>query len=289
MNKNERSLLSTELLRTFVTIADCGNLTTAAGRLHRTQSAISVQIRRLETDLGVALFDRKSRGMTLTDAGGRLLPKARSILADIKQTSTLFQTPLTGSIRVGIPDDFDDTVLERILTDFARAHPGVNVIATSGCTSGYPAAIRNDEMDIAVCSSPDNEEGELLDNEKTVWTSKKGMRIDDEQPVPLAILDRSCWWHNAPTASLNSIGRDYTIAFRSSSFASLQAAIRAGFAVGVLPASCVCEKMAVLSKAEGFPDLPTSRRSILTGADTPNDLMWAMTEAIRNARLEQAS
>jgi len=287
MKKNERSLLSTELLRTFVTIAESGNLTVAAGRLHRTQSAISVQIRRLETDLEVALFDRNSRGMSLTDAGNKLLPRARSILADIKQTSTLFKKPLTGSIRVGIPDDFDDTVLERILADFARSHPNVDVIAISGCTSGYPAAVLNNEIDIAVCSGPDNEVGETLETEKTVWAIKKGLQIEAGCPVPLAILDRTCWWRNVPTASLNSIGRDYTVAFRSSSFASLQAAIRAGFAVGTLPVSCICEKMSILKKTDGFPDLPTSRRSILIGVGTPNDLACAMTEAIKSARLEQ--
>jgi DNA-binding transcriptional LysR family regulator len=259
----------------------------AAGYLCKTQSAISVQIRKLESDLGISLFNRNSRGMTLTDAGAKLLPKARSILADIKQAGALFEKPLTGSIRVGIPDDFNDSMLERILTGFSRTHPGVNVIAMSGCTSGYPAAITNGELDIAVFSGPENVEGDPLDTEKTVWAAKKGFRIDDKHPVPLAILDRSCWWRNLPTTSLNSIGRDYVVAFRSSSFASLQAAIRAGFAIGVLPASCVCEKMSILTEANGFHNLPISHRSILTGADTPSDLAAAMIEAIKNAQLGQ--
>lgn len=287
MKNSEQTLLNSELLRTFVMIADCGNLTTAAGRLHRTQSAISVQIRKLESDLEIALFDRNSRGMSLTDAGGKLLPKARSILADIKEASTLFKAPLTGSIRVGIPDDFDDTILERILTGFAHSHPGVEVIAVSGCTSGYLAAIKSGALDIAVCSGPENDDGETLDTERTVWATKKGVKIEVGSPVPLAILDRTCWWRNLPTTSFDSIGRDYTVTFRSSSFASLRAAIRAGFAVGIFPASCVCEKMSILTEADGFPKLPNSRRSILLGVDTPNDLASAMTEAIKSARLEQ--
>jgi hypothetical protein len=84
MNESERNLLSTDLLRTFLAIVDSGNLTIAAARLHRTQSAISVQLRKLEADLGVQLFTRTSKGMMLTEAGTKLLPNARSILRDIR-------------------------------------------------------------------------------------------------------------------------------------------------------------------------------------------------------------
>jgi DNA-binding transcriptional LysR family regulator len=289
MNKNERSLLSADLLRTFVAIADYSNLTIAAGRLHRTQSAISVQLRKLETDLRVALFDRTSKGMMLTDAGVKLLPKARFILAELKQASILFETPLTGFIRVGIPDDFNDTMLERILAEFSFSYPDVDVEAISGCTSTYPAAIRDDEMDIAVCSGTNIEEGEALDVEEIVWAAKKEMKITSKQPVPLAILDRNCWWRNLPIDALNSIGRDYKVAFRSSNFASLRAAIRAGFAIGTLPVSCVDEGMTVLSKVEGFPDLPNSKRVILVGNNIRSDLAKAMVGAIRNAREERYS
>jgi DNA-binding transcriptional LysR family regulator len=288
MIKIERSRLNTDLLTSFVTIADCGNLTVAAGRLHRTQSAISVQIRKLEADLGATLFNRNSRGMALTDSGKLLLPKARSILTDIKEAGALFEAPLKGSIRVGIPDDFNDRILEQILTDFARSHPNVDVVALSGCTSGYPAAVRNGEIDIAVFSGPEDEDGMPLGIEKTVWAAKKGTQIESTAPVPLAVLDRNCWWRDLPTNSFSAIGRDYSITFRSSSFASIQAAIRAGFAVGILPISCVCEKMTVLTAAEGFPNLPMSRRSLLIGENAPTDLVNAMAEAIRGARSSRA-
>ncbi|MCK7615927.1 LysR family transcriptional regulator [Roseibium sediminicola] len=287
MNDIERSPIDSDLLRTFLAIANCGNLTVAAGRLNRTQSAISVQLRKLETGLGVTLFNRTPKGMALTVEGEKLLPKASSILAEIRQASALFTNPLSGSIRVGFPDDFDETVLERVLAGFARAHPGVDVRATSGCTSGYPAAIADGTLDIAVCSGPDNRQGETLGIEDTVWASRKDAQILGAEPVPLAILDRSCWWRDLPTKSLESIGREYSLAFRSSSFASLRAAIRAGFAIGILPASCVDEDTAILSGPEGFPDLPKSRRSFLIADDAPEDLTSAMAKAIRQSRNEQ--
>ena len=110
MKKNERLTLNSDLLRTFVVIAECGNLTHAADQLHRTQSAVSVKLRRLEEDLKVSLFERHARGMTLSQNGEKLLPIARRALAEIHRAGTLFDAPLRGSIRVGIPDDFDDRI-----------------------------------------------------------------------------------------------------------------------------------------------------------------------------------
>lgn len=283
MHRNERFLINTELLRTFLSIAKCGNLTVAAGQLGRTQSAISVQLRKLETGLGVVLFKRTSKGMMLTSAGDALLPRAHTILAGIREASALFDVPLSGSIRVGLPDDFGEAVLQRILIAFSRAHPGVNVVATSGCTSGYAAQIVEGALDIVVCSGPHNDVGETLGMEEVVWVAKAGMQINRDQPVPLAILDRYCWWHDLPVKSLDSVGRDHTVTFRSSNFASLLAAVRSGFAISVLPGSSLCDDTVRLRPADGFPELPQSRRSILIATGAQGSLTRAMATAIREA------
>lgn len=275
--------MNSELLRSFVSIAEHGNLTMAAGRLNRTQSAISVQLRKLETDLGVSLFDRSVRGMHLTDAGERLLPRARSILAELREASALFETPLTGAIRVAVPDDFDDFLLGKMLARFSNAHPGVDVIAASGCTSGFATAIERGELDIAVCSGAENRTGETLVIERTVWAARTGTRITADEPVPLALLDRSCWWRDLPTKALASIGRDYKIAFRSSSYASICSAVDAGFAVGVLSAPSLKPGLVELSAMDGFPPLPDSRRSILVREGAPAVLTSAIADAIRDA------
>ncbi|MEM7669198.1 MAG: LysR family transcriptional regulator [Pseudomonadota bacterium] len=288
MNENERPLMDTDLLRTFVVIAHAGNLTVAAGHLSRTQSAVSVQLRKLEDGLGATLFNRTPKGMTLTAQGEALLPRARALLAEIRKTGALFADPLTGSIRVGLPDDFDATVLERILAGFARQHPGVNVIASSGCTSRYPAAIRDGALDIAVYSAPDNHEGDPLGDERTIWAAGSEFRIAPDEPVPLATLDRACWWRDLPAETLDRVGRSHVIAFRSSSFTSLQAAVRAGIAVGILPARSLCPKTRELRLKDGFPELPLSRRSIVVSAAAPADLTGAMATAIRNAWRDDA-
>ncbi|MEM6374513.1 MAG: LysR family transcriptional regulator, partial [Pseudomonadota bacterium] len=124
MNRIERTPLDSDLLHTFATIAASGTLTAAAHRMGRTQSAISVQLRKLEDSLGTSLFKRGARGMALTDAGETLLSRAQPILADLREAADLFLAPLTGSIRLGLPDDFDEALMERILAQFAQAHPG---------------------------------------------------------------------------------------------------------------------------------------------------------------------
>ncbi|MEM6934669.1 MAG: LysR substrate-binding domain-containing protein, partial [Pseudomonadota bacterium] len=150
----------------------------------------------------------------------------------------------------------------------------------------YPADIRNAALDIAVCSGPENDEGETLGIEETVWACKRDMRVSGRDPVPLAVLDRSCWWRDLPAAALDAIGREYEVAFRSSSFSSIQSAIRSGFAVGILPETCVTDEVTVLSRNDGFPELPRSRRSIMVAAGAPKALTAAMADAIRTARSE---
>lgn len=289
MNKIERSAPNSEWLRTFVVIAECGNLTHAAERLNKTQSAISVQLRKLEDTLRVSLFDRHVRGMTLSESGEKLLPVARRALVELHKAARLFEQPLMGRIRVGIPDDFDDTILEFALAAFSERNPGVEIVAVSGCTSGYAEAVSGGELDIAVCSGPDQVPGEPLPSEPTVWASSSSFVYDDDAPVPLALLDRDCWWREMPSRALDREGRAWKITYKSESFSSLRAAIRSGLAVGALPIASVTPEMRILSREDGMPALPSSKRAILVGNQVPSSLTTAMANALRNAVLGQVT
>lgn len=283
MNKNERLPIDSDLLQTFVRIADCGNLTIAAGQLGRTQSAISVQLRKLEAGLGVTLFTRTAKGMVLTPAGETLLSHAKLIVAELWETAQLFRQPLTGSMRLGLPDDFDEVVLERILMGFSRTHPGVQVLARSGCTSRYRAAITTGELDVAVCSDLDVSDGEPLNTEEIVWAARAGMILPEAETVPLAVLDRPCYWRELPRQLLDAQGRKHRMTFQSGSFTSLKAALRAGIAVGLLPKSCLGDGLQILAEPEGLPSLPTSHRSILISENATKQIASAMVQAIRTA------
>ncbi|MEL6218989.1 MAG: LysR family transcriptional regulator [Pseudomonadota bacterium] len=273
--------MNSDLLKTFVAIADCANLTTAAGRLNRTQSAISVQLRKLEADLGVSLFVRGAKGMRLSEHGERLLPKARTVLREVREAERLFSDALEGQIRIGLPDDFENGRLERILAEFATLHPGVEVNALSGCTSGFPDAIKAGQLDIAVCSGPKPLGRDLLAPEDVVWAAGRSAQIGPETLVPLAVLDRTCWWQPLANDALDATGREYKIAFRCSTFAGICAAIRAGLAVGIVPESALGEGMRRLSRADGFPRLAPLHRSILVNERAPAALTGSLKRAIQ--------
>lgn len=206
--------------------------------------------------------------------------RARRTLEELKRVGDFFGNPLRGRIRVGIPDDYDDTILKKLLVEFAHRHPEVEIVAHSGCTSKFPEAIRQNKLDLAVCSGAKMRAGEPLSSEPNVWAARDTFELAPGAPVPLAILDRDCWWREIPTNALDKARRRWNLAYSSKSFASARAAIRAGLAVGVVPRNTLEPSMRVLTKREGFPALPASQRVILTNDDAPRELTSAMTDAI---------
>ncbi|MEM9430560.1 MAG: LysR substrate-binding domain-containing protein [Pseudomonadota bacterium] len=275
--------VTSDRLRSFVAIAECQNLTLAAGQLNRTQSAISAQLKALEDGLGVRLFERGAKGMRLTAEGERLLPRARAVVREVTGLAQLFADPLEGQIHVGIPDDFEDGRLEHVLADFAASHPGVEVRVASGCTASYPRQIAEGRLDLAVQSLPAPTEGRVIATEPILWAAGPGCNLG--APLPLAVLDRACWWRRLPEDALGQAGRPFRPAFVSASFASVRAAISAGLAVGILPAHLHRQPpMRVLGAKEGFPPLPDLCQTLLVRPGAQPDL----TQALKTALLRHA-
>jgi len=283
MNKTERIAGKSHLLRTFVAVADCRSITRAADLLGRTQSAISVQAKALEETLGVALFVRQSTGMSLTAEGDKLLPVARQIVSELNRVGVMFDNPLIGRVRVGIPDDYADSVLESVLVDFAYHHPKVEVSARFGCTSRFPDAIRDNTLDVAVVSGQDTKPDNRIASEPNVWLCSPALKIDKMDTVPLAILDRDCSWRNFGSDALTAAGRDWRIAYASENFSGVKAAIRSGLAVSPLPRLLKDSTMIELADEDGFPTLPQTTRGILTSDLAPEGVVQAMVDSIKSA------
>lgn len=286
MNEIDRSFpaLDSDLLRTFVAVARHGNVTRAAASLHRTQSAVSVQIRRLEELLGTALFVREPRGVSLTGSGESLHSAAIGIIDMLDRTARGFaREPLRGQVRIGIPDDYGASVLPRILAGFNARHPAVEVEVRCGFSPGFPAAVERGELDLAVFASdravPD---GSLLAEEETVWVASRQLRPADDDPVRLALFDRACWWRDAAMAALRSAGRPFRIVCSSESVAGVKAAVQAGLAVGVLARSTVEPAMRILGDRDGFPPLPRSHLVLLEAGCVESPAVEAMAAIIRS-------
>lgn len=284
MNKNECNGPSSDLLRTFLAVAEVGNVTKAASRLGRTQSAISVQIRKLEEALSVSLFERAARGVVLSADGQKLMPVARKAVAEVDQVAALFTDPLDGIIRVAIPDDYSETVLERALAEFATRHSRVEVFARSGCSRHFPDAIARHELDLALYSAdPNPRAADVVHAEQTHFVARADFALDMSAPLPLVLFDRHCIWRDIPTQVLDEVGIAWRVAYLSESFSSVRSAIAAGLGIGILANRVVEPTMRILGAEDGFPSLPPSSLQLLRSSKATSKAAQAMDAALRRA------
>ena len=192
MNPN----LESDLLRTLVAIADTKNFTRASKIVSRTQSAVSVQMKKLEEIVGERLFERGSRGVMLTPPGEQLVKDARRILSLIDQAAvSLHADPLAGNVRIGVPEEYGGTVLPRVLARFSMMHPQVEVTVRCAPSSELTAEIDQGELDLVVV----HEEaarigGEILLNDPVVWVTSDKHFQHECCPLPVAVWQRGCWW-----------------------------------------------------------------------------------------------
>ncbi|MBS9718270.1 LysR substrate-binding domain-containing protein [Pseudohalocynthiibacter aestuariivivens] len=277
--------LNSDLLRTFLAIADTGSFTEGAARIYRSQSAASLQIKRLEEIVRQPVFERHGRGVVLTPAGEQLVPVARDVTGILESTlRELTSDDLHGKLRLGIPDDQSRDTISRIVGEFAQLHPSVELNVTCAISSGFPKAIENGALDLAVYEVEHLHEGvELLAEETTHWMVSRYHDLLSRDVIPVALFDRDCWWRDAALNSLNELGRPFRIVFSSQSVTGVAASIEAGIAIGLLAKSSQSASLRLLAPNEGFSEMPASKL-VLANCKTANGPAFtAMKTAIRNA------
>lgn len=253
--------LPTELLRTFVTIADVGNFRQAAEHVNRTQSAVSMQIKRLEELIGKQLFTRDSRQAKLTGDGTTLLNYARRILKlNEEAVSYLTRPELTGFVRIGLPDDYATRFLPEILAGFSRTYSRVEVEVTCEPSAQLRQRMHRKELDLAMTTSstPDEPNTLLLSRDPMVWATSDQHFQHEETPLPLALFPDDCYCRNWAINALEKADIDYRIAYTSASIMGLQAAVIAGLAITAISQSIIPSGMRQLRQEEGFPELPSA-------------------------------
>ncbi len=260
-------MLDTDLLRTFVAVVDTGGFTAAARTVHRTQSAVSMQIRRLEATVGRRLFRRGGRSVALTPAGETLLGYSRRILHLQDEALWALREPgLFGVVRLGIPDDYVMCFVPSLLGRFAETYPRVQVEVRCEDSRALVSALHGGELDLAlVTCDPGEESGEILRQEPTVWAASERHRVHESDPVPLALFQPGCWFRDWALRTLDHAGRRYRIAYTSPSVGAIQAALAAGLAVGVLGRGTLPPGVRVLRADEGFPPLPAATIALHRG------------------------
>lgn len=277
--------LDSELLRTFVVVANSGNVTRAAEQLGRTQSAISIQIKKLEETLGESIFQRGSRGVTLTTHGKKLMVNATKIIGLLDDTvATLRCTPLHGPVRIGIPEEYGDTILPRALAAFSNRHPEVEVTVKCGYSVEQLAAISSDELDIAVVFEPGHPaKGEILYVDPTVWVTSEAHGVHHNSVVPVALYGKSSWCKTSALGSLEQNNIDYRIAYTCDTSGGLVIAVVSGLAIAPLARSKIPVNCRALDENDGFPVIDSTNVVLVRNPRTANIASNAMSDVIRTA------
>jgi DNA-binding transcriptional LysR family regulator len=276
------AVLDIEQLRTFIAIAETGSFTRAADVVHKTQSAVSMQMKRLEERLGKAIFERDGRASKLTDDGERLLDYARRMVKlNAEALSSVTGAGLTGSARLGVPDDYADRYLPEIMARFARSHPGVELTIVCEPTVRLVERIDKGEIDLAIIThSYMNRPSEIIRRERLLWVTSNRSAVHTDPIVPLALGRQTCAWRRVAIERLEAAGRPYRILYTSWNAGAIGAAVLAGLAVSVFPESALRPGMRVIGDGDGFPGLPVIDIGLLRNPHEPSALADALAAHI---------
>jgi DNA-binding transcriptional LysR family regulator len=246
---------------------DAGTLSAAAPLLHRSQSAVSMQLKKLEGALGRPVLSRGPRHLDLTPAGTELLVYARRMLELQSETHTaLFGPQLAGRVRLGVPDDYASSYLTPVLRSFASRHLGVEIELTCEQSTALIPRLLRGELDLALVSRDKPQRGHFLFQEPLVWAGSAQFDTWRRDPLPIAVYEAGSMARVATLKALAAVRRSYRIVYHSSSLAGQLAAVESGLAVAVLTRCSVPGSLQVLlNLPAGFelPALPSMDVAVL--------------------------
>jgi DNA-binding transcriptional LysR family regulator len=251
--------LDPELLRAFVAVAEHRSFTRAAVTLNRTQSAVSMQIKRLEDRLGVELFARTKANVDLSAAGEGLLGYARRILAlGEEAVGRLAERKIEGVVRLGVMDDYGTSVVPPLLASFLAGYPRIHIEMETGLTASMPAAL-GETYDLVISMHPEGRgEGEFLRREQAVWATSPSQAVEQQAPLPIALYPHGCLFRKWAIEALDTARRPWRLAFVSHSIAAVEAVAAQGLAVTVVKTGTFPAKLRALSEHDGMPRLPAA-------------------------------
>ena len=259
------SQLDIDQLRTFLAIADGGTFSRAAETIHKTQSAVSMQMKKLEETIGRPLFERDGRSSRLTEDGARLIDYARRITRlSAEALASFAEAELAGRVRLGLPDEYADRYLPEILARFSRSNPRVEVTVVCEPTPNLVERIGTADLDLAIITHVDSHgPAAVIRRERLLWVTSMRHSVHETVPVPLALGRAFCSWRQAATIGLEGAGKPHRVLYSSWNSTAVGAAVLAGLAVSVLPESALRPGMRILGPSDGFPTLPSCKIALL--------------------------
>lgn len=250
-------MLDIDLLRTFLAIYESGSFTAASDVVGRTQSAVSLQMRRLEEQLGHPLFVRAPEGVVPTPVGEKLLVHARRILLahDEAMAELDRRRGRAGHLSLGISADYGQTLLPRVLGELAAAYPDVTVNVVCGPSSDIARQTVEGKIELSFVG-----EGEALGEspvvyrERCIWAT--GGDAHTRDPLPLALVPRECLYRKWALDRLAAMGRRHLVRYTCYSIGGIQAIVRGGLAVTIITESALVPGIREIDPEAGFGPLP---------------------------------
>ncbi|CAB3766186.1 LysR substrate-binding domain-containing protein [Paraburkholderia solisilvae] len=249
--------LDLDVLEMVVAVADTGSFVRAAESVHRSPSAVSMQIKAIEEALGKPLFARTTRDVVLTQEGRTLADYGRQMLAMREEAwASVVRPDMRGRVTVGVPDDYASSLLPSVLRKFAAAHPRVEIRVIGLPSSGLIPLLKDNTLDLACITKARGVSGEFIRFEPMVWAAARGKRqVWKERPLPIAVFEQGSAARAHATAALQQVGIRYRTSYESPSLLGLFSMVEAGLAVAPLARCSVPTYLVQLGEADGLPPL----------------------------------
>ncbi|WP_417712632.1 LysR family transcriptional regulator [Roseibium aggregatum] len=274
-------VLEIALLRSFIEVSRSGSISSAARQVGRTQSAVSMQMNRLEAIVGQPILRRTRGGVELTAAGDRFLAQAERILAVHDEAiATLPGAGLHGLISFGCPEDYLTAFFPDLLKGFGARHGDVEIEVVCAPTTELHLLLQRRRIDLALISVPGEDTStRILRPESFVWVANHpAPEILQKDIVPLALSAPDTLDHRAARTAMDQAGKAYRIAFASNGLAGLLAIARSGQAISVVTRSAVPPDLHIVET--GLPPLPGIGVTLAYASPNPSAATQAFGEFV---------
>lgn len=256
-NRRSIPLLDLSCLRSFVAVADLGSISAAAAVVHLSQSAISLQVQRLEDQLGQQLFARHSRGVSLTVAGERLVAHARSALA-ANRRAVIEVSGAAGArpIHLGVPHDVLNPFVPAAMRRFAEMAPTREVVLETGLSRDLRDRLARGELDVVLSTEFEVPEGARpIASRQVGWVGARGSRLGGRRPLPLAFTP-TCIFRSKALAVLEDAGIRFVLAVESGDVRAVEAAVAADLGIHAMIVEELPPGLEMVGAEAGLPPLP---------------------------------
>jgi DNA-binding transcriptional LysR family regulator len=271
-------------LRSFAATADAGGVTRAAAQLNLTQSAVSMQLKRLEESLGLALFDRSGRTVALTAQGEQLLGYARRLLAlNDEAWGRMTDQAFEGELTLGVPQDIMYPNIPRVLRQFAREYPRVKVLLNSDFTVDLRHRFERKEIDVILTTEQElRPGGETLVREPLVWIGAEGGQAWRSRPLRFGSTSR-CIFRRTALDALDAAGVPWELAVDSVSCSAVEASVAADLGILVQLACSVPPRCEPIRHGGALPELPDYMINLYVAEGPRAALAQALARCVRQA------